>query len=244
LTLPPSADHTNLPAVVFPGGANSFERYDFDVLGHFLAMRGFAVFHAGQRQNLTLSELYEAGEIEGWVQTTHDDLAQAINALAAAGVVDKGRVCILGAYNDGYLAVIGAALRPEQYACAIDLFGIVDLKGVMRNYSFTRAPMTFMYYPTARHWSDYDEDELERFSPLSHVDVLDTPLLLIERTNSGLGRFGFSWLGVGNLVRALKQRDREVVWINYDSQEYAENQTVQKNMFREIGDFLDAHIGH
>lgn len=240
LTLPPIADAGSLPAVVMPSGGNAFERFDFDVLAHFLALKGYAVFRAGQRQNLHIGDLYEAGKLEAWVQTTHDDMGRAIASLADDGVIDEDRVCILGTYDNGFLAVIGTAIRPDQYACAVNLFGVLDLPRLMRWYSHVRNPTTFFYSSVARHWNDFDDDELERVTPINRANEIGAPLLLVALS---WDRYRPPYLGVEDLVRALRRQDKEIVSIDYDDQAYAENRQIQKDMFREIDNFLDAHIG-
>ncbi len=144
LTLPAAAQASNLPMIVILPGPSGFERLGFNWMAHFLANQGYAVFHAGARQNLGFGELYGEGMIEEWVETAHGDIAQAIASLAESGIVDGDRVCNLGNGDDGYLSVIGAALTQGQYACAISLFGFFDPLAVKRNLASVRDSTTII----------------------------------------------------------------------------------------------------
>jgi dipeptidyl aminopeptidase/acylaminoacyl peptidase len=76
-----------------------------------------------------------------------DDLTDGINYLAAQGIIDKDRVCIVGGSYGGYAVMMGLAKDPDLYRCGINLYGVTD-------------PM--LLYTTT--WSDTSGSDAEKFT--------------------------------------------------------------------------------
>ncbi len=129
LTLPPgAAPGAKLPLVVFPhGGPAARDEYDFDFWAQFMASRGYAVLQPQFRGSWGFGEAFEKAGRTEWGGKMQTDLLDGVAAVAAQGLIDPGRVCIVGASFGGYAALAGATLHPEAYRCAASVAGISDL---------------------------------------------------------------------------------------------------------------------
>jgi len=73
---------------------------------------------------------------------------------------------------------MGVIREPELYRCAIDLAGVTDWKALLK-YDFEVSPNS---RPANRDFiGDFEADaaELDDISPVSHVDKIRVPLLLV-----------------------------------------------------------------
>lgn len=184
LTLPLKGEAKNAPLVVLPhGGPHSRDFPGFDWLSQALAARGYVVLQPQFRGSLGFgTDLLTAGfgEFGHKMQT---DLSDGVRALAAQGMIDAKRVCIVGASYGGYAALAGATLDTGVYRCAVSIAGVADLKEQLRS---MHRPGRALDARGERFWdrflniSDYDDPKLDAISPIKHVDKVSIPILLIH----------------------------------------------------------------
>ena len=55
------------------------------------------------------------------------DISDGVAALAAEGLIDAGRVCILGEGYGGYAALAGVTLQKGVYRCAVSINGFARI---------------------------------------------------------------------------------------------------------------------
>jgi hypothetical protein len=116
LSLPLGKAPKGLPLVVLPhGGPAARDEPGFDWWSQALASRGYAVLRVNFRGSEGLgSDLLVKGfgEFGRKMQT---DLSDGVAYLAAQGIADPARVCIVGASYGGYAALAGATFDPGVY---------------------------------------------------------------------------------------------------------------------------------
>ncbi len=185
LTLPPGAPvgRGSLPLIVMPhGGPAARDDYAFDYWAQFLATRGYAVLRPQFRGSWGFGDQFELAGRREWVGKMQTDLLDGISALAAQGVIDRNRVCIVGASYGGYAALAGVAFHPEAYRCAVSVAGISSLGQMLaeerRGAGEDSATMRYWIHQLGR--SGGTEDLLIAASPASHAENIRAPVLLIH----------------------------------------------------------------
>lgn len=128
VTSPPGATAGRAPLVVLPhGGPTSRDPYDFGYMAQFLASRGYVVLQPQFRGSAGFGSAFEKAGQGEWGGKMQTDLLDGVAALAANGMIDPTRACIVGVSFGGYAALAGVSLHPGAYRCAISIAGVADL---------------------------------------------------------------------------------------------------------------------
>jgi dipeptidyl aminopeptidase/acylaminoacyl peptidase len=184
LTLPPGKPEKNLPLIVMPhGGPHARDYPGFDWFSQALASRGYVVLQPQFRgsDGFDTGLLHAGfGEFGKKMQT---DLSDGVRALAAQGLIDPKRVCIVGASYGGYAALAGATIDTGVYRCAVSIAGLSDIRAQLR---YWRWPRNHSDARSDRFWDrflaveDPDDPKLNDISPIKHVDKVTIPILLVH----------------------------------------------------------------
>src|SRR6202012_5146186 len=97
LTLPKGRDAKALPLVVLPHGAvDGHDALGFNWLAQALASRGYAVLQPQFRGSNSVDQAFRERGYGEWGAKMRTDLSDGVHYLAAQGVIDPKRVCIVG----------------------------------------------------------------------------------------------------------------------------------------------------
>jgi len=106
------------------------------------------------------------------------DLA-AVHASLADHGVDATRVAVIGGSYGGYMTLAALAFYPDLWAAGIATVGISSLVTFLENTSPYRRRVREVEYG----FLDTDRDFLVEASPMTHVDAMRAPLMLIHGAN-------------------------------------------------------------
>lgn len=179
LTLPPGRDPKRLPLVVLAhGGPEARERPGFDWLAQAFASRGYAVLAPNYRGSSGFGKAFRDAGFDQWGRKMQTDISDGVAALAAAGVIDPKRVCILGLDYGGYAAVAGVTLQHGLYRCAVSYWGEFDLADLFEHH--IAGPNRI----ETKYWANFigvgqPGMDLGALSPVKHAAAADAPVLLI-----------------------------------------------------------------
>ena len=128
-----------------------------------------------------------------------------------AGLADRDRVAIFGGSYGGYATLVGVTFTPDVFAAAIDYVGISSLVNFMRTLPATaRRHLANNWHLFVGNPDDPEQeaDMLAR-SPITRVDQIRTPLMVIQGANDSRVVQAES----DNLVEALRTRGVEVQYM-------------------------------
>ncbi|WP_198147267.1 alpha/beta hydrolase family protein [Gilvimarinus polysaccharolyticus] len=185
LTLPLQYAQTpkNMPTVLLPhGGPEAYDKLGFDWLAQSLAASGYLVLQPQFRgsSGFGLDHIL-AGHGE-WGRKMQDDLTDSLEHFAQAGLVDRSRVCIVGASYGGYAALLGVSKTPDLYRCAVSINGVSDLNKAFKSTRKTLGSSHWVvsYFKRSMSNGEYSKDDLLSISPVTHAASVKAPVLLIH----------------------------------------------------------------
>lgn len=126
----------NLPVVVLThGGPYGVRDYaEFDRWAQSVAEAGYVVLQPNYRGSGGYgTEFLKAGRNDGFGTRMQDDLNDAVDYMAAQGIVDSKRACMMGWSYGGYASARAAQRDPARWRCTIAGAGVYDLPK-MRDY--------------------------------------------------------------------------------------------------------------
>ncbi|BAY00159.1 putative peptidase [Mycobacteroides stephanolepidis] len=243
LTLPVGVEPAGLPLVlVVHGGPWHRDSWGFDPSVQLLANRGYAVLQVNFRGSTGYGKAFTKAAIGEFAGKMHDDLIDAVDWAVKQGYADPSRVAIFGGSYGGYSALVGVTFTPDVFAAAIDYVGISNLANFMRTLpAFVRPNLTNNWY---RYVGDpavpeQESDMLAR-SPISRVDQIRTPLLVVQGANDVRVVQAES----DNIVAALRARGVEVEYMVKEDEGHGFlNPENQIDLFRATQRFLARYLG-
>ena len=180
LTTPKGAAR-NLPLIVFPhGGPASRDAPGFDWWAQAMASRGYAVLQVNFRGSDGFGWDHMQAGFGQWGRKMQTDLSDGVAHVAAQGVIDPKRVCIVGASYGGYAALAGATLERGVYRCAVSVSGPSDLR------RFVDWARDRQGRDARRYWTRFmgaageSDPVLAEISPAAHAGKAEVPILLIH----------------------------------------------------------------
>jgi dipeptidyl aminopeptidase/acylaminoacyl peptidase len=167
------------PAVVLVHGgpeARFVPRYDPFILR--LVAAGIAVVAPNVRGSAGWGRRFTSLDDRRLRLNSVRDLSAVHGSLKARGV-NPSRVAVAGASYGGYMTLAALAFSPELWAAGIATVGISSLLTFLENTSPYRRRFREVEYG----FLDTDRDFLVAASPITHVDDMRAPLMLVHGAN-------------------------------------------------------------
>jgi dipeptidyl aminopeptidase/acylaminoacyl peptidase len=166
------------------------------------------------------------------------DLSDGLSYLAARGIADPKRACIVGASYGGYAALAGVALQSDIYRCAVAVAGISDpgkfMHWVMRKEAYGDK-IGLRYWERFLGVTNPDDRKLDAISPLKYADHIRVPLLLIHGRDDTTVPYDQS----ADVAKALNRAGTPAEFITLDHEDhYLSRGATRLQMLRSSVDFL------
>ncbi|MEM7053691.1 MAG: S9 family peptidase, partial [Pseudomonadota bacterium] len=242
LTTPKGVEAEDLALVaVIHGGPWARDTWGYSSMVQFLANRGYAVLQPNFRSSTGFGKAFlNAGNNE-WGEAMQDDITDGIAHLVEQGIVDPDKVCIMGGSYGGYATLAGMTFTPEVYNCGVSIVGPSNLITLLNSIPPYWGPIRQLF--TLRMGDSETEEgraQMERQSPLFHVDNIRSPLLVIQGANDPRVKQAES----DQIVIAMREKELPVEYIVAPDEGHGfrgrENRTA---MFARIEEFLAEHNG-
>jgi len=165
--------------VVVHGGPEAQAQPLFNPVTQFFVNHGYAVFVPNVRGSTGYGRTYtHLDDVEKRMDAVAD-LDAAAQWLKASGRVDGNRLAVMGGSYGGFMVLATVTTSPDLWSAGVDIVGIANFETFLRHTSAYR-----------RHWripeyGDPDRDAalLRRISPITHIDRIKTPLIVIHGDN-------------------------------------------------------------
>ena len=242
LTLPPGRPPHNLPVIVLPhGGPAARDSIKFDFMAQAFAAQGYAVLQPNFRGSDGYTVDFREAGYGQWGRKMQTDVSDGLAYLAAQGVVDSKRACIVGASYGGYAALAGVTVQHGLYRCSVSIAGVSDL-----NQMLTWEHRRTGYDPssTTRFWRRFmgansdGDPALHDISPAQLANRADAPILLIHGTDDTVVPIDQSKL----MLKALQGAGKPVQMVTMpDEDHWLTREAGRKQALAAAVDFVEKY---
>lgn len=173
------------PMVVLPHGGpfGVFDKWTFDSDVQFLASLGYAVLQVNYRGSGGRGDSFENSTYGQWGTGIQDDITDAVKFAISQNLANPQKLCIFGISFGGYSAMMNPIRNPGMYKCSVAYAGVYDLKKLYDDRDGSKQGRAF--------WSMTlgDAASQEAQSPVSQIEKLDVPILLIHGKSDRIAPF-------------------------------------------------------
>ena len=246
LFVPKNLDKTKKhPAILWIHGDGVNQNYDgwhvqrnyavyYSIHQYFLP-KGYVVFAPDYRGSIGYGRDWRTGVHMDVGGKDAKDAWMGANFLKTLPYVDPDRIGVWGLSYGGFFTLIAMTDQPKLFRCGVDVAGVVDY---------------VMYYSDPYHgdWTasrigtpEEHPDVYKNASPISHIDRLERPLLVLHGTSDVNVPFLES---VSLIDEALKKNKGQLVdFMIYPGEfHYFSREHVLRDAWHRVDDFFDLHL--
>jgi dipeptidyl aminopeptidase/acylaminoacyl peptidase len=225
-----------VPAVLcIHGGPEAQERPLYQPFYQYLVSRGFAVLAPNIRGSTGYGKTYQTLIHRDWGGGDLRDFEQLARWLQAQEFVDDRRLGVYGGSYGGFATLSCVTRLPDFWAAAVDVVGPSNLV------TFSKAVP-----PTWRRFMDEwvgnpetEADFLMERSPITYVDAVRTPLLVMQGANDPRVVKPES----DQMVDRLRELGREVDYVVFEDEGHGfTKRENQLRAYRLACDWLERHL--
>lgn len=240
LTLPPGREAKGLPVIVLPhGGPESRDGLGFDWWAQTFASRGYVVFQPNFRGSGGANRSLRDAGFGQWGRKMQTDVSDGLTALAAEGLVDPKRACIVGGSYGGYVALAGVTVQQGLYRCAAAWGGVYDPGAFLSTRGRDYGALT----ASQRYWrtflgADAPGQSLADISPVALAARADAPVLLLHGKDDSVVDIGQSQA----MAKALQKAGKPVQLIVLDGEDHwLSGEATRTAMLKAMVEFVEKY---
>ncbi|MEB3755349.1 MAG: S9 family peptidase, partial [Desulfurococcales archaeon] len=180
LLFKPKIGRKPYPGIMYlHGGPESQATFRFNPIIQILTRLGFLVVAPNFRGSIGYGKTFtHLDDIEKRGDAVKD-VYYAYLSLVKEGLLDRRKVCVAGGSYGGYLTLMSMVLYPDIWRCGIEIAGIVNLVTFIQNTSPQRRKYRMAEYGNP----DKHGEIMRQLSPITHIDKLKAPLMVIHGKN-------------------------------------------------------------
>ncbi len=239
LYLPPAKFKPPYPVLVsIHGGPEGQARpYFLDRNNYIINEMGVAMVRPNVRGSDGYGRSYLGLDNDRQREDTVRDIGALLDWIAQRKDLDQNRVAVSGGSYGGYMSLATMVHYSERLRCGIDYVGISNFVTFLKNTKDYRRDLRRVEYGDERIPAMHDF--LQRISPLSSVERISVPLLVIQGANDP--RVPAS--EAEQIVRKVKQGKREVWYLLAKDEGHGFRKKKNKDFMNRVRiRFLQTHL--
>jgi dipeptidyl aminopeptidase/acylaminoacyl peptidase len=244
----PTFDGRSIPALFYPsttdkgpcvvwvhGGPEGQSQPTFNALMQYLVSAGFAVLAPNVRGSSGYGRTYLHLDDVRKRMDSVADLAHAAYWLRDSGRADPKRLAVYGGSYGGFMVLAALTTNPDLWAAGVDLVGIANFVTFLENTGPWRRHLREAEYGSLEH----DRDFLIEISPITRVDRIRAPLLVIHGANDPRVPIGEA----EQMVERLRSLGRTVEFLRLEDEGHQIAKLKNKLVALPLAvDFLRRHL--
>jgi dipeptidyl aminopeptidase/acylaminoacyl peptidase len=232
----PRPERDNGHTILWPhGGPQHAERKSFRALFQYLCYQGYRIFAPNFRGSTGYGESFLKLVNKDWGGGPRLDLVAGMNWLNDQGKSEAGKWFCVGGSFGGYMTLLLHGRHAHLFKAFVDLFGPSNL---------------FTTIETApEHWKTADaeligdrvkdREKLIEDSPMTYIDHMTQPMLVIQGANDPR----VVKVESDVIVEALRKKGRQIEYLVLDDEGHGFSKTENAiKVYRTVTEFLDRLI--
>ncbi len=202
-----------------------------------LANRGYAVVNCEFRGSSGLGKEFFNKSSKKWGTDMTQDIKEISDWCIENKISQPEKIGLFGWSYGGYAALAGPAFYPNQYACAISMYGISDLESFVK----TDFVNTDLWRNMVGNYKKTEDVKLlKEHSPINYVKRFKAPILL----TTGSKDRRIPQIQIDQMADTLSKYNKEVVYFYYPEEGHDYRQPESWLSFWAISEqFLSDHLG-
>jgi dipeptidyl aminopeptidase/acylaminoacyl peptidase len=175
----PAGDGPHPTVIWLHGGPEAQERPGHGPLFQSLVDRGIAVLAPNVRGSSGFGRSFVSADNGALRYDAIEDVRSSVRYLVGSGISDASRMGCMGRSYGGYLTLAALTRFPDLFAVGIDVCGMSSF------FTFYEHTESWIASAAVSKYGDPEADAelLADLSPLTHIDRLRTPLLIVHGEN-------------------------------------------------------------
>ncbi len=195
----PSFDSVEVPAILYKpigasaanpapamlwihGGPGGQTRTGYSPVIQFLVNHGYAVLAVNNRGSSGYGKTFFHMDDRNHGEGDLMDCVYGKRYLQSLDWIDPDRIGIMGGSYGGYMTVAAVAYHPDEFACAIDIFGVTNWLRTLESIPPWWAAFRDSLYAEMGDPAT-DRERLHKISPLFHAKNIVRPLMVVQGKN-------------------------------------------------------------
>ncbi len=217
----PAGATTPGPIVLsFHGGPEGQERPGFNSMYQALLSRGIAVFAPNVRGSSGFGKKFVNLDNGALRENGIKDIKATVDFVVSTGVADAKRIGIVGGSYGGYMVMAGLTEYPDMFAAGANLFGVVNFETFFKNTQPWMAAISKIEYGDP----DKEADMLRRLSPLTRIDQVKSPTIVLHGANDT----NVPVIEAEQVVESLKKRNIPVEYVLFPDEGHGWRKTPNR----------------
>ncbi|MDP8254456.1 MAG: prolyl oligopeptidase family serine peptidase [Candidatus Alcyoniella australis] len=237
LYVPPGvkADGSN-PALIYAhGGPEGQERPDFGITFQYFLSRGYLIFAPNPRGSAGYGKLYIHADDKDKRPAAVADYAWGAKWLVENNWADQSKIGIYGGSYGGYVVMAMLAQFPQTCAAGVSFVGISNLVSFLQNTGAWRRAIREAEYGSL----EFDLELLQRISPINKVELISSPLMVIQGANDPR----VPQQEADQIVAALRARNVPVEYLLYADEGHGLAKRKNRlEAYPKMGAFFDLYL--
>jgi dipeptidyl aminopeptidase/acylaminoacyl peptidase len=233
----PRNARTKYPAVLWiHGGPEGQDTFRFDAWAQYLAQAGYVVLQPNYRGSSGYGEKFRNLNVEDSGGAEMDDVAAGAEYLIKEGLADRKAIAIGGGSHGGTMVGYAVTKYPDLFACAIELYGVVD-RATFNERTNRNSAIRWMMKMGGS--AEEKPEVYRKANTLADVAKIKTPLLVMHGENDPQVPPYES----AQFVRALKEHGKVVYYFTYANELHGFSQREHRlDAWRRQLAFLEKYI--
>ena len=199
--------------IVVHGGPWYRDDWGYSSIDQWLANRGYAVLKVNFRGSTGFGKTFLSSGYGEWGRKMHNDLIDGVEWAVNKKIADSDKIAILGGSYGGYSTLWGLINTSEYFTCGIDVVGPTNLTTCFEAMPLYWEPQ--IEQMVRRVGVDFRTEEgrdyLDTISPITYVDQIQKPLLIVQGANDPRCLQEQS----DQIVEAMKMKNIPVTYLLY-----------------------------